>query len=170
MKKPKILVNLKTYQRKWRIDRSAARIYLQRVWNLAGATHASPLQTEVTIVFLNDAQMRCYNKRYRNKDYPTDVLSFPVNEILDQGHYLGDIVISLEKTAVQAMQKGHSFDRELKILLLHGVLHLLGYDHETDSGQMDHLEARLRRILAGARNASALTIRHRATHASALQR
>jgi probable rRNA maturation factor len=98
-------------------------------------------------VFLNDRQMRWYNNEFRKKDYPTDVLSFPVNEKVEKEHYLGDILISMERTASQAREKNHSVQRELKILLLHGVLHLLGYDHETDNGQMDRLERRLRRAI-----------------------
>jgi len=103
--------------------------------------------TEVTIVFLNDQQIRWYNKEFRKKDYPTDVLSFPVNETVEEGHYLGDILISMERTASQAQEKHHSVQTEIKILLLHGVLHLLGYDHETDSGQMDRLERQLRKAV-----------------------
>src|SRR3990170_4710915 len=98
MKKSRIQVNLKTYQRKWRIDRGSIRRYLQRVWRLVGAVPKSgvPEETETTVVFLSDAQMQHYNRSYRNKDYPTDVLSFPVKERIDGRHYLGDILISLE--------------------------------------------------------------------------
>ena len=107
---------------------------------------------EVSVVLLNDPQMRWYNKEYRQKDYPTDVLSFPVNEIqeeLSKGSwrhifYLGDILISMERTASQAREKGHTVQKELQILLLHGVLHLLGYDHEVDDGQMNRVERKLR--------------------------
>jgi len=142
-------VNLKTYQRKWRIDRGSIRRYLQRVWRLVGAVPKSgvPEETETTVVFLSDAQMQHYNRSYRNKDYPTDVLSFPVKERIDGRHYLGDILISLERVASQATEQGHSFEKELRVLLLHSVLHLLGHDHEADSGQMDRLETRLRRKL-----------------------
>lgn len=100
------------------------------------------------IVFLNARQMQWYNKMYRNKDYPTDVLSFPVTEsVPGEGLYLGDILISMQNTAEQASEKGHSLGTELQILLLHGLIHLLGYDHETDSGEMDRLERRLRQHL-----------------------
>jgi probable rRNA maturation factor len=89
--------------------------------------------------------MKSYNLAFRKKDYPTDVLSFPVNEVTAEGsHCLGDILISVEKAWKQAQSAGHSLDRELEILLLHGVLHLLGFDHETDSGEMDTLEQSLR--------------------------
>lgn len=92
--------------------------------------------------------MQWYNHAYRRKDSPTDVLSFPVNEVTQEGrHFLGDILISVERAAKQAAARKHSLDRELQILMLHGMLHLLGYDHETDSGEMDRLESKLRRAL-----------------------
>jgi probable rRNA maturation factor len=141
-------VNLKTYQRKWRIDEASFRGYVQKMWRAIGNTIPVPLETEVTVAFLNNKQMQSYNHAYRLKNYPTDILSFPVNEVtLENRHYLGDILISMEKAADQAHSKGHDLHREIRILLLHGVLHLLGYDHETDSGRMDRLEARLRKTL-----------------------
>ena len=92
--------------------------------------------------------MQSYNQLYRHKNYPTDVLSFPVNEVtLEQDHYLGDILISVDKAADQAKEKGHRLNKEIQILLLHGILHLLGYDHETDSGTMDRIEAGLKKSL-----------------------
>jgi len=143
MTDPKLLANLRTYQRKWPINRAAVRNYLQRIWKHVGSSR----QSEVTVVFLNDAQMRRYNRQYRKKDSSTDILSFPVNDLLDGRHYLGDMLISLDRTSDQAAEKGHSMKRELETLLLHGMLHLQGYDHETDNGQMNRLEGRLRRIL-----------------------
>ena len=101
----------------------------------------------MTVVLLNDSQMRRYNKDFRRKDYATDVLSFPINEVQDGNFYLGDILISTERTAKQAQEKGHTMQKELKILMLHGMLHLLGYDHETDTGQMERLERRIRRVV-----------------------
>ena len=102
---------------------------------------------ELSVVFLNDVQMKTYNRQYRKKDYATDVLSFPVNEMCEGQFYLGDILISLDRTAAQAIEKKHSAQKELRILLLHGVLHLLGYDHETDNGQMNRLERRLQELV-----------------------
>ena len=98
-------------------------------------------------MLLNDSQIRRYNREFRNKDHATDVLSFPVNELQDESYYLGDILISAERTAQQALEKGHTMQKELKILLLHGILHLLGYDHEVDSGQMERLENRIRKVV-----------------------
>jgi len=146
MKKPKILVTLKTFQRKWPIKRSSTRNYLLRIWKaLAKRKVNLPALTEVTVVFLNDAQMRRYNRTYRKKDSTTDVLSFPVNtELVDESHYLGDILISVERAKKQAAERGRVMEEEVRILMLHGLLHLLGYDHETDKGQMNRLEKKLR--------------------------
>lgn len=105
------------------------------------------LTPEVSVVFLNNRQMRYYNRAYRKKDYPTDVLSFPVHEAADGSYYVGDILISAEKAVAQAQDKGHGFMTEIRILVLHGILHLLGFDHEADTGQMTRLEGRLRRRL-----------------------
>jgi probable rRNA maturation factor len=85
--------------------------------------------------------MRSLNRRYRGKDKSTDVLAFPAGD----GGLLGDIVVSVPFAARQARRRGEPVSREIDRLLLHGFLHLMGYDHETDQGQMDALEARLRR-------------------------
>jgi probable rRNA maturation factor len=88
--------------------------------------------------------MRRLNRELRGKDKTTDVLSFP-GGVTPEGYHLGDIVISLPQARRQAEEAGHSLGRELRILLLHGVLHCLGHDHETDDGTMNRLERRLRR-------------------------
>ena len=88
--------------------------------------------------------MRRLNRTYRGKDAPTDVLSFPGQET-PEGPHLGDVVIAVPVARRQAEAAGHSSERELRVLLLHGVLHCLGYDHETDDGTMERLERRLRR-------------------------
>lgn len=120
--------------------------------NRAGVVPASAAGSELTTVFLNNRQIQWYNARYRGKNYPTDVLSFPVNEVTAEGrHYLGDLLISVEKAVDQAKEENHPPERELQILLLHGMIHLLGFDHETDSGEMDRLERRLRRQLIARR-------------------
>jgi probable rRNA maturation factor len=87
--------------------------------------------------------MRSLNRRYRRNDRPTDVLAFPA----EADGLLGDIVISLPYASRQAKRRGEPASREIDRLLLHGLLHLLGYDHETDAGEMDTLEASLRRRL-----------------------
>ena len=88
-----------------------------------------------------DARVRALNRQYRRKDAPTDVLSFPA----DEKGQLGDVVIAVGVARRQARQAGHSLQTELRVLALHGLLHLLGYDHEHDDGQMARLERRLRR-------------------------
>jgi probable rRNA maturation factor len=144
MKKPKIQVNLKTYQRRWQIDPAAIQRYLHKVWNTITSSIqiSGSKQTEVSVVFLNQQQMQKYNYQYRKKNYATDVLSFPGDP-----PYLGDILLCADKAQENAASAGYSIDRELQILLLHGVLHLLGYDHETDHGEMDALEGKLRKRL-----------------------
>jgi probable rRNA maturation factor len=103
-----------------------------------------------SVVLTSDARMRELNRRYRNRDSSTDVLSFPTSRKLMQkprNGYWGDIVISVETAARQARREPHGLYRELSWLILHGVLHLLGYDHETDRGEMVHRERRLRQRL-----------------------
>jgi probable rRNA maturation factor len=90
--------------------------------------------------------MRVLNRRYRQRDYPTDVLSFSYGDIMvDCVPFLGEVVISPEIAQRQAMSRGASPERELRTLLMHGILHLLGYDHETDRGRMNRMQAKLLR-------------------------
>jgi probable rRNA maturation factor len=98
--------------------------------------------------FVGDRAMRLANRRFRGKDTTTDVLSFP-GEAGGEGSYLGDILISVPTARRQAAAAGHGVDRELKTLLLHGILHCLGHDHETDQGEMERLERRLRKRWLG---------------------
>ncbi|MEO8371294.1 MAG: rRNA maturation RNase YbeY [Candidatus Solibacter sp.] len=88
-----------------------------------------------------DAELRRLNANFRNKDYATDVLSFPSGE---DGAFLGDIAISLGRARAQAREFGHPIEHEVQILMLHGVLHLMGYDHESDTGAMARTERRWR--------------------------
>jgi len=107
-------------------------------------------ERNATIAFVSDPAIKELNRRFRGKNYPTDVLSFPneaaVFEVENQSH-LGDVVISVPRAAAQAKQYKLSFFNEVKQLILHGLLHLSGYDHETDNGEMNRLELRLRRKL-----------------------
>jgi len=96
---------------------------------------------EVSLAFVGDARIRALNRAFRRMDAPTDVLSFPSGE----PRFLGDIVIAAGVAGRQARRAGHTFGVEARVLALHGLLHVLGYDHETDQGQMEKLEARLRR-------------------------
>lgn len=95
--------------------------------------------------FASDRELRRVNRDYRGKDKPTDVLSFPGGEEGEEGHHVGDILISVPTARRQAAERGHPPDLEIKTLLLHGLLHCLGYDHEADQGKMERLERRLRR-------------------------
>ncbi len=109
------------------------------VW-LAGIAPARA-RGEVTVAIAPDTRVRALNRRFRRKDAATDVLSFPSGE----PDNLGDIVIAAGVAARQARAAGHSLQTELRVLALHGLLHLLGYDHEHDDGRMARLERRLRR-------------------------
>jgi probable rRNA maturation factor len=85
---------------------------------------------EVTLAFVGERAIRTLNRKYGKKDKPTDVLSFPLGEKGADGRfYLGDIVIAVPVAYRQSRAKGHSLDRELRLLAIHGFLHLLGYDH-----------------------------------------
>jgi len=102
---------------------------------------------ELAVVLAGDRTLRSLNARYRGKDKPTDVLSFP-GPGGEAG--LGDVVISLDTAERNARALGRTLPQEVDVLALHGFLHVLGYDHETDDGTMDRLERRLRRkLLAG---------------------
>jgi probable rRNA maturation factor len=99
--------------------------------------------SSATIAFVSDKSIRKLNQQFRNIDKPTDVLSFPAEEETN----LGDIAISVETAAAQAKENGLTFEMEIAQLILHGLLHLSGYDHETDNGEMNRLELRLRKKL-----------------------
>ena len=102
----------------------------------------------VNVAVVSDARIRKLNRRYRRKNYATDVLSFPTEKgryPFSSTRFLGDIVIARGVARRQAREARHSERTELKILALHGLLHLLGYDHERDNGRMSRLERRLRR-------------------------
>ena len=111
-----------------------ARCLLRALARRLQVPHAS-----VAVVFADDAMLRELNRRYRGKNRPTDVLSFPA----EGDEHLGDIVVSSETTRRQGRRRGHGAAREAKILLIHGFLHLLGYDHDVDDGEMEALERTL---------------------------
>ncbi|PWT92577.1 MAG: rRNA maturation RNase YbeY [Blastocatellia bacterium] len=98
----------------------------------------------VTVAFVSDKKIRELNKNFRGIDKATDVLSFPT---LNEDEGLGDIAISVDRAKSQAKENGLTFDGEVSQLLLHGLLHLSGYDHETDNGEMNRLELQLRKKL-----------------------
>jgi probable rRNA maturation factor len=109
--------------------------------------------TGVAIVLAGDATVRRLNRQFRGKDETTDVLSFPAGgeKLPDGTRPLGEIVISVAQAARQAETRGHSLARELRLLVIHGYLHLLGYDHEVDDGTMLRLQAALARALIPAK-------------------
>jgi probable rRNA maturation factor len=115
---------------------------LRRV--LAAAAAALGVTGELALVLAGDRLVRRLNRDYRHKDRPTDVLSFP-GDGAEGG--LGDIVISVETAERNARGLGRTLPQELDVLALHGFLHVLGHDHETDGGKMQRLERRLRRQL-----------------------
>ena len=107
----------------------------------------------MTVAIVSDARVRALNRKFRKKDEPTDVLSFPAADLSRRSadgataerDYLGDVVIASGVAARQARQARHALGTELRVLALHGLLHLLGYDHEHDDGRMARLERRLRK-------------------------
>ncbi|MGB8886096.1 MAG: rRNA maturation RNase YbeY [Candidatus Korobacteraceae bacterium] len=107
------------------------------------ARRAVRLRGEVSIRITSSREMQELNRRFRRKNQPTDVLSFPSG----LPKWAGDIAISAEIAAANAAQLGHSIETELRILILHGLLHLAGHDHETDGGEMRAREAKLRQQL-----------------------
>lgn len=100
---------------------------------------------DVSIAVVSDRRMRALNRQFRGKDAATDVLSFPATHMPGVTSFLGDIVIAAGVAARQARAAGHTVGTELKILALHGLLHLLGHDHDTDDGAMARTETRLRK-------------------------
>lgn len=110
------------------------------------AQRAAGLSGEVNILLTGDAEMRRLNLQFRHKDAATDVLSFPAGNAASTGEAYagGDIAISVQRARVQAAEIGHDLLTEIKVLILHGMLHLAGHDHEVDRGQMRKLEERLR--------------------------
>ena len=110
---------------------------------VARAKRAVGLRGAVTILVTSSAELRRLNHRFRGKDKPTDVLSFPA-EMISRGRFAGDVAISAEIAAQSARRLRHSPAEEVKVLVLHGLLHLAGYDHEADDGAMAGRETRLR--------------------------
>jgi probable rRNA maturation factor len=114
------------------------------------AQSAIPLRGEVNVLLTTDREIRRLNRQFRGKDKPTDVLSFPAAPIQNAKpaeRVAGDLAISVETARHQAAEQGHALTCELKVLILHGLLHLAGHDHESDQGQMHRRESRLRAAL-----------------------
>ena len=110
------------------------------------ASHAAGLSGAVSVLITGNSSMRGLNARFRGKNRPTDVLSFPA--AASANGFVGDIAVSLDVAVANARLLGHSVADEIRILILHGILHLAGYDHESDQGEMAKEEIALRRRLA----------------------
>jgi len=110
------------------------------------AKRAAGVRGAVTILVTSSTELRRLNHRFRGKDKSTDVLSFPA-EMISRGRFAGDVAISAEIAGQNARRLGHSPAEEVKVLALHGLLHLAGYDHEADNGAMARREVRLREQL-----------------------
>jgi probable rRNA maturation factor len=121
-----------------------SRAGLQRFMREAQAV--AGLQGEVAVLLTSDKAMRRLNRDFRGKDKPTDVLSFPSSPEFSQSH-AGDLAVSLDTAQRQAEEQGHTLRDELRVLLLHGILHLAGMDHERDGGEMAARELALRKKL-----------------------
>ena len=134
------------------VNRQRRRKINAKQWREFGeeALRAIGTERESTIVFVGDEAIKKLNHQFRGKNYATDVLSFPSEAEAfegDQQKHLGEVVISVQRAAAQARRNGLSFSNEVKQLILHGLLHLSGYDHETDKGEMNRLELKLRKQL-----------------------
>jgi probable rRNA maturation factor len=138
----KASLSVQNLQRRIPIDSGRLRAFLEIVAPAAGAPSGS-----ATVALVNDGRIRRLNRSFRGLDKATDVLSFRSTRKGASEGYLGDIVISVETAERQARRLRSTLPRELEILALHGFLHLLGYDHETDDGEMRRIEYRLRRRL-----------------------
>lgn len=139
------MIEVVNRQRKVKIDGERWQVFTEKALNVAPANGAA-----VVVAFVSDRAMRELNWRWRGKRGTTDVLSFPAGQDefeRFEGLRLGDVVISVEQAARQAREHGLELEEEISQLILHGVLHLCGYDHETDDGEMNRLELRLRRRL-----------------------
>ena len=134
------MIEVVNRQRKRKIDTEAWETFAAR-----GADAIGHSDSSATIAFVSDKTIRQLNRQFRGVDKATDVLSFPADDA-DESN-LGDVAISVETAAAQAKENGLTFDEEVAQLILHGLLHLSGYDHDTDNGEMNRLELRLRKKL-----------------------
>lgn len=125
------VVDVRNQQKKFRIDADLIRKKAEHILILCGVERA-----ELSVLIVNNRRIRELNRRYRGVKRSTDVLAFPLDGEMQKGfRHLGDVVISMEKAASQAHSAGHTPERELFLLLTHGILHLLGHDHERSSAE-----------------------------------
>jgi len=132
------MVEVVNRQRRLKLDTEAWSTFAARALDAIRKSESS-----ATIAFVSDKRIRELNRQFRGIDEETDVLSFPAEEKFN----LGDVAVSVDTAIVQAKENGLSFDEEIAQLILHGLLHLCGYDHERDDGEMNRLELKLRERL-----------------------
>ena len=132
------MVEVVNRQRRLQVDTEAWASFAVRALGAIGKSESS-----ATIAFVSNKRIRELNRQFRGIDKATDVLSFPAEEESN----LGDVAVSVETAATQARENGLTLDEEIAQLILHGLLHLSGFDHETDNGEMNRLELKLRRKL-----------------------
>ena len=139
------MIEVVNRQRRIPVDSERWQAFVEQAWQVI------PTEAEgVTVAFVSDRAMRELNRLWRHKQGTTDVLSFPVEQDefeKTEGSSLGDVVISVEQATRQAKENGLTLDQEIAQLILHGLIHLCGYDHATDRGEMNRLELRLRKRL-----------------------
>ena len=139
----KRMIDIINRQRRRKINQKHWRDFAARAIEAIGNRREA-----VTIVFVSDPAIRKLNKSFRGKDSVTDVLSFPTEpEQFETQSSLGEIVIAIDRAAAQAKENGLTLQNEIEQLIMHGLLHLCGYDHETDDGEMNRLELKLRKKL-----------------------
>ena len=139
------MVEVINRQRRRRIVKKQWIEFGEKVLQAIGAKRGN-----ATLVFVSDDAIRKLNRQFRGRNYATDVLSFPSDAEAFEAEgkaNLGDVIISVQRAETQAKANGLNFSNEVEQLILHGLLHLCGYDHETDKGEMNRLELRLRRKL-----------------------
>lgn len=132
------MVEVVNRQRRLKLDTEAWSTFADKALHAIGKSESS-----ATIAFVSDKRIRELNRQFRGVDKATDVLSFPAEEKAN----LGDIAVSVDTAAMQAKDNGLTLENEVAQLILHGLLHLCGHDHETDNGEMNRLELKLRRRL-----------------------
>ena len=132
------MIEVVNRQRRQKIVLQPWKEMAEKMLQAIGGQHSS-----ATIAFVSDKTIRELNNQFRGIDKATDVLSFPAEE----DDNLGDIAISVDTAATQCMENGLTLNEEIAQLILHGLLHLSGYDHETDNGEMNRLELKLRKQL-----------------------
>lgn len=137
-----MIVNL---QRKLKLDARSFEPFIERLASIVSEVEGGTF----SVAFISDRRMKELNGFFRGKDLTTDVLSFPheADEFQPNENFLGDIVISVEQAERQSKDNKLTLENEIQQLILHGVLHLCGYDHETDNGEMNKRELQLRRQL-----------------------